>query len=213
MAAHRILIAHVCTVGAVREQPARGRLLISRADRAVEERPCSAVAGIEGVVDFAGEVGKAELVEPARIVPADQLQRIALGLRYVRVVGIGFGREEVGRVRTHLVQVHKDERKPFLVDRDAATCLGLRQRNPVAVHVEQVVVGAPAWPWLVAFGRDAASGRFEPGCVVEAIHEAVAAIGVLDGVDEDQRVGEDVQDGGVVAGGEKMIGRHHRGVR
>ena len=98
--------------------------------------------------------GEAALVEARGVGAAEQRRATGdLRLRDVRVDRIGRRREVVRGVAAHLVQVDDDlrvaRRAPILI---APARLGLRLREPVAVHVEQVVIGAAARPRLVVLG-------------------------------------------------------------
>ena len=59
-----VVVVELRPVVAVDDQAAGARLFPEDADRAVEDGPGRAVAGIEAVVVLAGRVGEAELVEP-----------------------------------------------------------------------------------------------------------------------------------------------------
>ena len=53
---------------------------------------------------------------------------------------LGRRREVIGVVAALLVQVDGDLRQVLEADLDAAARLGLRLREPVAVHVEEIVI-------------------------------------------------------------------------
>ena len=89
--------------------------------------------------------------------------------------------------------------------------LGLALHEEVPVQVEQVVVPAPARPGLVVFGGDPRlvrpTGLRDPVLV----HEAVPPVGVLHGVDQHQRLGQDEVDIGVSCRREQVVGLRHGG--
>jgi hypothetical protein len=79
----------------------------------------------------------------------------------MRIVWHGLGSEIVRRFRSHFVQVDEDRRPPLAERRDPAPRFRLGQREPVAVEVEQIVIGAPAGPGLDMLGRQRARIRLE----------------------------------------------------
>jgi hypothetical protein len=187
------------------DEPASGRLLVGHADGAVEDRPRLAVARIERVVHLADEVREAAVVESRGGGAAEGLEPADLIGRDEWVQRIGRRREVVGRVAAHLVEVDDDVREVVERDLQPAARLGLRLREPVAVHVEEVVIGSPARPRLVVLGAEpfAVGRRRATELVLE--EEASPAIGIFERVDEDDRLAKDRVDHRVAAGGEQVI--------
>ena len=94
----------------------------------------------------------------------------------------------------------------------AAAALRLRLREPVAVHVEEVVIRSAARPWLVVLGCRRV--RIAAGAGAEQIleDEARPPVGVLHRIDDDDRVPQDGLDVCVVARGKQVIGLGEGGV-
>ena len=198
---------------ALEHQAARGRLLVGHADGALVHRPRLAVAGIERVVDLADEVGEAALVEARGVGAAERVEPLRLRRRDVGVDGIGRRREVVRAFATHLVQIDDDVRE--VVERDllASARLRLGPRDPVAVHVEQVVVGAATGPRLIALrGQAIAIGHGRAARLVLE-DEARAPVGVLERVDEHQRVARDLVGHRIVDRGQQVIRLGERRIR
>src|SRR6202023_2995704 len=95
-----------------------------------------------------------------------------------RVHRLGGGREEVARVRGHLVEVHVDLGLPGAGGGDAAAALLLRRPGPVAVEIDQVVVLAAAGPGLEVLGGDAVDVRRLALALLVAVEVALAAVRV-----------------------------------
>ncbi len=93
-----------------------------------------------------------------------------------------------------------------------ASRLGLGHRQPVAVQVEVIVIGASARPGLVVLGRERVGGGLDPVGDLELMDEAVASIGILGGNDDDQRFGEDLFHHRIVHRREKVIRGQKAGV-
>ena len=195
------------------DQPARRRLLVGHADGAVEDRPRLAVPGIERVVDLADEVREAAIVEARGVGAAERLEPADLIGRDERVERIGRRREVVRRVAAHLVQVHDDVREVVERDRQPPACLRLRLREPVAVHVEQVVVRSPARPRLVVLGAHAIAVGHGRASQLVLEEEARAAVRVLERVDEHDRLAKNRVDHRVAARGQQVVRLGQRGVR
>ncbi len=190
---------------------AAGRRLLERhPDRTLGHRPGHAVAGIERVEHFAREIRKATIVEGRADGLAKHLQRRVLRRRGVRVARLRCRWKEVGAVAAHLVQVDHDLRQPLEQDRDTAAALGLCLREPVAIQIEEVMVGAAAGPGLVVFGGQAQgvgdAGATGPG----GLDEAPATIGVLQRVDQHDRLAQDGRGPWVVLRGQQMVRLEHR---
>ncbi len=198
---------------AAREREAAGRgLLVRHADRALERRPRVAVARIERVVDLAHVVRPAALVEPGPVGLAEEVPRGDLALRDVRVDGLGGRREVVRVVAALLVEIDGHLRLVVEADRDAPAALGLRLREPVAVHVEEVVIGAAAGPRLVvlgAVGHGVRRGRLALQVLED---ETRAPVRVLHRVDQHQRVAQHGVDAFVALRRQQVIRLHHRGL-
>ena len=197
-----------------REDQAAGRCLFVRhPDRAVEDRPRLAVPGIERVVDLADEVREAAIVEARGVGAAKRLEPADLVRGDERVERIGRRREVVRRVAAHLVQVHDDVREVVQRDLQAAQRFRLGLREPVAVHVEQVVIRPAAGPRLVVFGAEAiAVGR---GGASKLVLEKKprTAVRVLERIDQHDRLAEDRVDHRIPTGRQQVVGLGKRGVR
>ena len=87
----------------------------------------------------------------------------------------------------HLVGVDEDLRLPLQERGDGARLL-LRLQVPVAVHVEEVVVGAAAGPAFEAVGGERMVLVEAAAHLAVEVDEAVAAVGVLQGVDDDDEL-------------------------
>ena len=169
-------------------RPPAARHFVRHADRAVQRRPGVAVTGIEEVEalgdeerpPFPGElrrVGAAELVEPR--------------LHFFRQIGVDrprVGREEVRRVVAHLMEVDEHLRVPLAVFGHSGQRLLLRGPGPVAVHVDEVVVRAPARPRLRMLERLVVRIDLRAARAHEPLHVALAAVGVQQRIDDDHQV-------------------------
>ena len=137
------------------------RHLVSHPDGAVEGRPGIAVARVEEVEDLAYEVGPPARVEGVRVLAAEDAEPLhGLG-REPRVEGLRHGREEIGALGAHLVEVHVHLRGRAAVAREARASLRLRHQGPVAVQIEAEVVRAAARPGRLRRrnGAEGALGR------------------------------------------------------
>ena len=83
--------------------------------------------------------------------------------------------------------------------------LGMDEGEPVAVEVEEVVVGAPSRPRFVVLGGPAIALELQTARRAEVVHEAVAAVGVLRRIDHHDGVVEDLLHHRVVLGREQVI--------
>ena len=104
-------------------------------------------------------------------------------------------------------------RIPVEEETQAAARLGLRCGEPVAVHVEEVVVPAAARPRLVVLGGSGlgvGAGRTAQGVRGQ---EARAAVRVLERVDEHDRLATHEVGAGVVLRGEQVMGQRERRIR
>ena len=151
--AYRVGIGHLIAVVLADDEAARRGLFVGHRDAAEVGGPARAVTRVKRVEHFASEVVDTEFIEPAGIGLAEQFQAGALVRCQMRVERNGLGCEVVRGVGAHFVRVDKCDGPPLLNRIDAATCFGLRQNEPVAVHVEQIVVRAPTRRRLIVFGR------------------------------------------------------------
>ena len=110
------------------------------------------------------------------------------------------------------MRIDVGHREPLLQGRDPAPCLGLRQDEPVAVQVEQVVVRTPAGPGLVVLGRQSVRVGHEALGHLKMMNETIATVGILHRVDDDDRVLEDGIDDLVALRGKQVVGGQHRRV-
>ena len=100
------------------------------------------------------------------------------------------------------MEIDGDNRHPFAQHFDAALGLGLGGGEPVAVQVEVVMVGATAGPGLGVFGGKLAGVGFQAEILFVEVDEAVAAIGVLGGVQQQDVVAQNLLHHGVILGGD-----------
>ena len=131
----------------------------------------------------------------------------------MRVVRHRLRREVVRRIAAHLVEVDEHQRVPLLEHAHSPERLGLGERDPIAVEVEEVVVGATARPSLVVLGRQPIEVWSDAVALREVLDEAVAAIRVLGRVDQHQHVLADGVDHRVALRRQQVIGGEHRGIR
>ena len=71
--------------------------------------------------------------------------------------------------------------EPLQVRAHVPACLGLRQREPVSVQVEVIVIGASPGPRLVVLGGGGVRRRRYPFGDAEVMDEAIAPVRVLCG--------------------------------
>ena len=213
MVPHRVAKRKQRFVRAPHHQAANRGLLVGHRKRSVVERPTRAVARIEGVVLFAREVIEAVFVEPLRIILAEQRQARPLIRRQVRIVRVGFRCEEIRRVRTHLVKIHVHHRQPLAQRLHLAEDLRLGQPDPIAIQVEQVMIGAAAGPRLIVLGRARTRIRHQAASLLEVVHEAVAPVRVLRRIDQHHHLRQHIVHNLVVARGQQVVRGHQRRVR
>ena len=188
MVHHAVAIGQRVAVAAREGETARRRLLVGVADRSLESRPRVAVSRIERVVDLADVIRPAALVEARGVGAAEQLPAAIWLFVTCGLIASAGGEEVIRVVAALLVEVDGDLRQELETDLDAAAGFRLRLREPVAVHVEQIVIAAPARPRLVVLGR-VGSGVCGGGAALQVLeHEARAAVGVLHRIDQHQRV-------------------------
>ena len=192
-------------------RPRQTRLLVEDAHRAVVGVPGVGVARVPGLQPLAGVVAPAKAVEGRRLVrPEDR--RPAAGARgQVGVLRLAGGREEVGVQRTHLVGVHEELWAEPANGVPAGAGLGADARQPVAVHVEEVVVPAPARP-AAAVQAPVVEGRRVPGALSVHGEHPLPAVGVHHGVDDHHHPLEQLDHLGVGAR-RQVPGERHGGVR
>ena len=208
---HAVAVREQVPVRPPQLERAGARLLVRHAQGAVAHRPHVHVAGIEEVVHVPVEVREAAFVEPPRDRLPEHVHERDLPLAVPRIGGRRRGREEVGRVPAHLVEIHHDLGPEFEEDVHLAARLGLTLDEEVPVQVEQVVVPPAARPRLVVLGGDpdfvGPPGLGNPVLV----HEAVAPVGILHGVDEDEGFRENQFDVRISLGREQVVGLGHGG--
>ena len=199
-------------VGAVDRQPAAAAPghLVGHADGAVQAGIGIAVAGVEEVVVLRLVVGPALAVEGLGVGAAEGVEPGQHAAVDARMHRLGGGREEVARVRGHLVEVHVDLGLPGAVGGDAAAALLLRRPGPVAVEIDQVVVLAAAGPGLEVLGGDAVDVRRLALALLVAVEVALAAVRVAQRVDQHDDVVE--QPRPVTLRGGERVRRHHGGL-
>ncbi len=210
---HAVAIGERGVVGSLEGEAARRRLLVGHADRAVEHRPGVAVAGIERVVDLADEIEPPALIETGGVGAAEEVESGDLALGDVRIERIGGRREVIGVVAALLVQVDGYFGEVLAKHLHAASRLGLRLGEPVAVHIEEIVVRAPTRPWLVVLGV-VRGGVGSHGARLQVLEqEAGATVGILHRIDQYQRVAQHEIHVGVPLRGEQVIRLLQRGIR
>ena len=205
--AHRVAKTKVGAVIPSEHETTRRGLLVRGCDGAVEQRPARAVAWIERIVHFAGEIKKPKLVEPLRVVAPVEVESFALRRRDVRVVRPRFRGEVVRRVATHFVEIDEDLREPLLVCACVTSGLGLSQREPVTVQVEIIMIGASSRPGLVVLGCGGMSRGSDPFGDAKVVDETVTPVRVLRGHEDDETVLKDGVDDVVVLCGEEVVGQ------
>jgi len=143
-------------------------------------------------------------------VPADLLEARALRRGRMRVAGLGVGREVVGRIAAHLVEIRDHVRHPLQHEGHTPCALGLSLREPVPVQVEEIVIRPSAGPGLVVFGggRLAVGRRGAPQEVLK--DEAGAAVRVLGRVDDDDGFPADQIRDGIVLRRQQVPRLGHR---
>ena len=212
MIANRVGIAQVVAVVLAHDQTTGGSLFVCHRDATEIRRPAGAIARVKCVENLAREVINTETIEPAGIGFAEQLQAGALIGRQVRVKRDCFGREVVAAVGAHLVCIDECDGIPLLDSIDATARFGLRQDEPVAIHVEQVMVGASARPGFVVLRGQPIDVRQQSLSHFEVMNEAITAVRVLHRVNDYDRVIENVVNAIITARGKQVIGRQHGGI-
>ena len=177
------------------------------------EGPGLAVAGVEGVEDLADEVGLARGVEARGDRAPEGLVPLLLRPGDVRVERLRGRREEVRRVAAHLVQVHRHVRVPVQEQPQPAACFRLGLGEPVAVHVEEVVVRPATRPPLVVLRRRGL--RVGRSAAAEAVggQKPGSPVGVLQGVDEHEGLAPHEVRSRVLLRGQEVVGQGQGRVR
>ena len=154
--------------------------------------------------------GPAALIEARGVGAAEQIERRHLALGDVRVERIGRRREVIGVVAALLVQIDGHVRPVLARQRDAAARFRLRLREPVAVHVEQVVVRAAARPRLVVLGVVRRRIRARGAALQVLEDEPRAAVRVLHRIDQHERLAQHRVDVGIALRRQQVIGLEQR---
>ena len=110
------------------------------------------------------------------------------------------------------MQVDEQLRPPLQERAHARLRLRLRHREPVAVHVEQRVVDAATGPRLRMFGAERRRVGKAAARSARAVHEAVAAVGVLQRIDADEALGQHLLRDRIVLRGEQVVQHEQRRV-
>ena len=111
------------------------------------------------------------------------------------------------------MRVDERHREPLTQSVRPTAGFRLRANKPVPIEIEQVVIRAPARPGLVVLGGqpvgvcNQALGHFE------VMNKAVAAVGVLQRIDNHDRIAHDGRNARIAARGEQVIRSQHRGFR
>ena len=156
---HSVVIVQLPLVFAVDDEPARAGLFPEDPDRAVQGRPGRAVSGIKGVVDLASRIREAELIETLALPGPELAEPFALLGRDQLEDRVGRRVEVILAVRAHLVGIDRDVGLPAQVGRDPGAGLDLGLKEPIAVHVEEVMVESAARPTAALVRRQAARDR------------------------------------------------------
>ena len=118
-----------------------------------------------------------------------------------------------GRIAAHFVQVNVNQRPPLQERSNPRRSLWLGQAKPIAVHVEHRVVAAAARPRLAVLGRlrrrigEATTGAAGVG------YEAIAAIRILQWIDQHQTLCEHPIDDWIVLRRQQVIQHIQRRIR
>ena len=144
--AHAVVIVELGLIVACDDAAAHAGLLPEDADGPVQDRPGRAVLRAEAVEHLACRVSEAVAIEVLRVVAADLHMPVLLPAERMRIVRVGRRVEEERAVSPHLVGIDEDLRLPAQKSRDAGLRFALRLQIPVAVHVEEIVIDAPARP-------------------------------------------------------------------
>jgi hypothetical protein len=187
-------------------------LLEDEADAPVHVRIGRPVAGIGVVVHFLGEVGRADLVErrlPVFRKPLRELRVDPIGHELIpRVLRLG-RLEKVGAVGPHFVVVGHHVGPPPVIEVDPIPALDLRERKPVAVQVEPVVVGPPAGPDLVVLAVEGIGHQGIALVHVGPVGVPVAPVRIQDRLDQEDALLKILLDLRPLPGHE-VVGLQHR---
>ena len=184
MVPYAIVKVELGFIAAVDHQASHAGLLPEYADPAPKRGPLRSVAGIEGVEHLSRRVAKAVVVEMFGLVAPDAKQPLLLLGQEEWVHRVGWRREVIGLVTTHLVRVDVDLRLPLEVCIYFGLRLDLAVQEPVPVHVEVVVVGASAGPILGMFAAQRIGLDEYTAILAKAVNKAVPAVGVLQRIDD-----------------------------
>ncbi|MNI21457.1 hypothetical protein D3C73_749830 [compost metagenome] len=198
-------------IGRVLHQAARTGLFDRHPDPAVEVGIGRAVDRREVVEDLARVIERAEAIQRLGVIPGQRHVPLIAGARQQRAFHAGGrGLEIIGAARAHLVEVDLDVGAPTMEGLQLGARLFLRHRQPVAVQVGEIVVGAPGGPGLdvLLVQRIRDGGLVLPGVV--PVGGAVAAVGVLGRIDDDHGLVQPVQHLGRAPGGEVVGGQQGR---
>ncbi len=184
------MIVKLPLVFAVHHQAAGSGLFPQDSDRSVQRRPSRSISGIERVVDLAGRVREAELIEPLALPGAELAEPLALLGRDQLEDGVGGRIEVILGIGAHLVGIDRDVGLPAQIGGDPGLALDLGLEKPVAVHVEEVMVEPSAGEALHVFRRHWLGIGRRTAVFPVKIDEAIAAVRVLHWVDDDNDVFE-----------------------
>ena len=165
----------------------------------------------EIVENLARVIERAEAIERLGVILGQRHVPFVAGARQQRAFHAGGrGLEIIGAARAHFVEVDLDVGPPAVEGLQLGARLFLRHRQPVAVQVGEIVVGAPGGPGLDVFLvlRVGDGGLVLPGVV--PVGGAVAAVGVLGRVDDDHGLVQPVQHLGRAPGGQVVGGQQGR---
>ena len=165
-------------------------LLIRHADSALIGRPGVAIARIEQIEDFAGVVEAEIFVEITGVVATDLHLELTLELGEGFVIRSRGRREIVRAIWTHFMEISMHVRIPFVIQLGADLRFLLRLPCPVAVQIEEIMVGASTGPRLVMLARITVHIHVFTNGLMVPDRVAVATVGVHRRVDHNHRVFE-----------------------
>ncbi len=212
LVAHREGIGQLALARLLRQGP-RGGLLEENPNRAVDVRVRRSLSVVEVVERLPGVVEGPDLVEVLAVAFRDAPSQFL-----VRLWGVGVGAalharlEEVGRLRSHLVEVREHLRLPVVEVVEPSLRGRVLTGQPVPVQVKPVVVGASPRPRLVVLTVLRVGRGRAPPVAIDPVHEAVAPVGIEHRVDECDRVFEGRLDVRPTAG-RHVVQEQNRGLR
>ena len=178
-------------VDAFLEVAAGAGLLEENAHGPVDFGERGAFAGVEIVKTLARVVEHAASVERVGVVLGDARIEIEDDARDKRIISGGdAGLKKESAVGAHLVVVGEHGRTPAVEEFVAGAGLGVGEGEPVAVGVEAVVIEPAAGPGLIEFAALGIADEDAAFVAVDPICEAVRAVRVAQGFEDDDGVAQ-----------------------